>query len=458
MQGGGFEPPKAEPAGLQPAPFGHSGTPAGRAIVAAARRTAYDRGMERFDVLVVGAGPAGSATAIHLQRAGMRVLLVDKARFPRDKPCGGGLTGRALRHLPCAVDPVVEHVVDRMVVRVRYRAKVARKSAEPLIEMTQRRRLDLHLAEQAAAAGAEFRDGVAVSDVELGDAGVTARVGSHLVGARFLVGADGANGVVARSAGLGEGIVRGVALEGNVAWSALERDPVRRNGLGRARRRSRRLRLGVPEGRSCEPRSGGLADGRASPARASRPPRACSRDRSVRGHRRTRASSADARARLACGSRPSAPRRRRGRARRSAVGRRHVRGVRLRTARLRRHRRRASGAVRARARRQRSIDMPRRRGRESARPTAIHAPAWRRFEHPESSVQSRRCFAETSRIRARLAGSRGRRCARCRAWRATQHPRHDLKSASGSCRCTSCPWISAPCSGTPSRRAPATST
>ena len=56
MQGGGFEPPKAEPAGLQPAPFGHSGTPAGRAIVAARQRSAYDRGMERFDVLVVGAG------------------------------------------------------------------------------------------------------------------------------------------------------------------------------------------------------------------------------------------------------------------------------------------------------------------------------------------------------------------------------------------------------------------
>ena len=181
--------------------------------------------MERFDVLVVGAGPAGSATAIHLQRAGMRVLLVDKARFPRDKPCGGGLTGRALRQLPCAVDAVVEHVVDTMVIRVGYRGKLRRKSAEPLIEMTQRRRLDLHLVVQAAAAGAEFRDGVAVSDVELGDAGVTARVGSHVVGARFLVGADGANGVVARSAGLGEGIVRGVALEGNVDWSALESTP-----------------------------------------------------------------------------------------------------------------------------------------------------------------------------------------------------------------------------------------
>ena len=52
--------------------------------------------MERFDAVVVGAGPAGSATAIRLARAGARVLLADRARFPRDKPCGGGLTGRAL--------------------------------------------------------------------------------------------------------------------------------------------------------------------------------------------------------------------------------------------------------------------------------------------------------------------------------------------------------------------------
>src|SRR5206468_4853339 len=94
---------------------------------------------------------------------------------------------------------------------------------QPLIAMTQRRRLDLHLAEQAAAAGAEFRDGVVVTDLELRPDGVAARVGGASVQASFLVGADGANGVVARAAGLEEGIVRGVALEGNVPWSALDR-------------------------------------------------------------------------------------------------------------------------------------------------------------------------------------------------------------------------------------------
>jgi geranylgeranyl reductase family protein len=180
--------------------------------------------VERVDVLVVGAGPAGSATATHLARAGASVLLVDKARFPRDKPCGGGLTGRALKHLPCAVDPVVEHVVDRMVVRAAYRSKVSRRSDTPLIDMTQRRRLDLHLADQAAAAGAEFRDGCAVGDIEIDDEGVNARVGDSAVRASFVVGADGANGVVAKAAGLGGGILRGVALEGNIRWSALERE------------------------------------------------------------------------------------------------------------------------------------------------------------------------------------------------------------------------------------------
>ena len=181
--------------------------------------------MERFDVVVVGAGPAGSATALRLASAGARVLLADKARFPRDKPCGGGLTGRALRHAPCDVEPVVEHVVDRMVVRVGYGSKVARGSEAPLIEMTQRRRLDFHLAEQAAAAGADFRDGVSVSDIDADDSAVAMRVGGDPVAASFLVGADGANGVAAKAAGLGEGIVRGVALEGNVAWTALARAP-----------------------------------------------------------------------------------------------------------------------------------------------------------------------------------------------------------------------------------------
>jgi len=179
--------------------------------------------VERFDVLVVGAGPAGSAAATHLARAGARVLLADRACFPRDKPCGGGLTGRALRQAPCDVSPVVEHVVDRFALRLRYKSRFQRRHREPLILMTQRRRLDLHLAEQAAASGAMFRDGCRVDVLDLDTTGATARVGSDVVRAGAVVGADGANGVVARSAAIEPQITFGVALEGNVAWGRLDR-------------------------------------------------------------------------------------------------------------------------------------------------------------------------------------------------------------------------------------------
>src|SRR5581483_182975 len=51
------------------------------------------------DVLVVGAGPAGSSTALRLAQAGLDVLVLEKATFPRDKICGDGLTPRAVKQL-----------------------------------------------------------------------------------------------------------------------------------------------------------------------------------------------------------------------------------------------------------------------------------------------------------------------------------------------------------------------
>ena len=183
--------------------------------------------MKRFDVLVVGAGPAGSATAIRLARGGAGVLLADKAQFPRDKPCGGGLTGRALRQAPCDITPVVEHVVDRFRLRLRFRAEFERAAGEPLILMTQRRRLDAHLVEQAAAAGADVRDGARLDDIAVTPEAVTATVAGEQIVADILVGADGANGPVAKATGLAGGISHGVALEGNVSWDDIDPDRYR---------------------------------------------------------------------------------------------------------------------------------------------------------------------------------------------------------------------------------------
>jgi len=174
--------------------------------------------MERFDAVVVGAGPAGSLTAYHLARAHARVLLVDKARFPRDKPCGGGLTYRALRQLPFSVEPVVEDVVSRVECRLQYR-RTFERGDRPVAVMTQRRRLDSFLVERAVEAGAEFRDGSRV-DV---DSDTQVRVAGAAVEAAALIGADGANGVTARTLGLAGEIVHGVALEGNLRYGPVSR-------------------------------------------------------------------------------------------------------------------------------------------------------------------------------------------------------------------------------------------
>jgi geranylgeranyl reductase family protein len=171
-------------------------------------------------VIVVGAGPAGSVTAYHLARAGASVLLLDRARFPRDKPCGGGLTIRAVRQLPFSVDTVVEDVVDRVELGLGHRRRYERPSPDPLILMTRRARLDAYLAEQAVAVGAEFRDATKATRVEADGHGATV----DGIRADVVIGADGVNGVTARALGLCPQPAYGVALEGNLPHAHVDPD------------------------------------------------------------------------------------------------------------------------------------------------------------------------------------------------------------------------------------------
>jgi geranylgeranyl reductase family protein len=173
--------------------------------------------MERFDAIVVGAGPAGSTAAYRLAEQGARVLLLDRQRFPRDKPCGGGLTYRAVRQLPVPVEPVVEDVVDRFELGLRYGRRFERGGEGPLVLMTQRRRLDAHLAEQAVDAGADFRDGQRATALELEADGAIVRFDGSAARAPVVIGADGVNGLTARTLGLASQRF-GVALEGNASY------------------------------------------------------------------------------------------------------------------------------------------------------------------------------------------------------------------------------------------------
>jgi flavin-dependent dehydrogenase len=132
-----------------------------------------------FDVAVVGAGSAGSTAAYRSSRAGARVLLDDKAGFPRDKPCGGGVTARAARLLPFSLEPVVEDRIERLECRLRYgRSRFVRTASELRGYRLPLRRPDSRLARGSAAV---IGDAAGLVDPFSGDGMYEAFLSSKLV-------------------------------------------------------------------------------------------------------------------------------------------------------------------------------------------------------------------------------------------------------------------------------------
>ncbi len=170
----------------------------------------------RYDVIVVGAGPAGGTAARECAARGLSVLLLDRATFPRDKPCGGGVNVRAARLLPFDISPVVERMVCGVHVSVRGTHRFVRRFTEPLIYMTQRRHLDTFLVEHAVRAGVTFRERAPIQGVERNGVRVTVTAGGERFEGHALVAADGANGRTAALAGVTVGRRVGVALEANI--------------------------------------------------------------------------------------------------------------------------------------------------------------------------------------------------------------------------------------------------
>ena len=120
-----------------------------------------------IDVLVAGAGPAGSIVATLLARSGVRVLLVDRARFPRDKLCGDTLNPGAvalLRRLDLA-EPIERDglPINGMILTGERGARVTGTYRHAMLGRALTRRvLDSHLLAAAIAAGAQFDDQVVV--------------------------------------------------------------------------------------------------------------------------------------------------------------------------------------------------------------------------------------------------------------------------------------------------------
>ena len=157
-----------------------------------------------YDVVVVGAGPAGAAAALAAVRAGARTALLEREPLPRYKRCGGGLIGASSVAVAAAgieLGPLSRDRAGRFTFTCRGRAGFSR-STQPFLPLVQRSELDAALVQVAVDAGAELRTGETVVAYEQGPQGVTVQTRDAALTAESVVGADGAGSRAAGHVGV----------------------------------------------------------------------------------------------------------------------------------------------------------------------------------------------------------------------------------------------------------------
>ncbi len=176
-----------------------------------------------YDVIVVGAGPGGSTTAHAVAEAGLTTLLLEKETLPRVKPCGGCLSAKVERIWNAAVGEAVEEVISHAHFTYRGGSRVTVAFPQPAGYMVRREIFDLLLAERAKCAGAALQAGERVIGVTVESEGVQVQTPRRVYRGRYLVGADGANGIVARALFPRRAPAALYALEAEVPWGGKAR-------------------------------------------------------------------------------------------------------------------------------------------------------------------------------------------------------------------------------------------
>lgn len=178
-----------------------------------------------YDLVVCGAGPAGACAAYEAASRGLRTLILEKRPLPRYKTCGGGVPLTVEAQLPALipeafVEATVTHLRHTWNFRDPHLAAINPHPDEPPMSlwMVQRSVFDHALTCRAARAGADVRDGLALRHMEPEDdqaVRITTADGDTLT-TRCVIGADGANGIVARLAGLRPHRLLAIALEAEI--------------------------------------------------------------------------------------------------------------------------------------------------------------------------------------------------------------------------------------------------
>lgn len=170
---------------------------------------------QQFDCIIVGGGPAGSTALRQLAAAGVNACLIDKATFPRYKPCGGAISDLTARHLAFDWSDTIEASLHTVHLALHFGNPLTVHSDTPFAHFVMRDRFDHLLLQEAANAGGHVHEGVKIQDIQIRPEGVEITTEHARYSAPVLIGADGANSLVARQTGLFDS-ERGIAIEAEI--------------------------------------------------------------------------------------------------------------------------------------------------------------------------------------------------------------------------------------------------
>ncbi|MGG5255169.1 NAD(P)/FAD-dependent oxidoreductase [Neobacillus sp. SM06] len=159
-------------------------------------------GSHRYDCIIVGSGPAGSSLAASLAKQGIDVLVLEKAALPRYKVCGGGVTKRALLKMPVDISSVLRDTIDTFELSLNGNNSKQFKYKNPIVYSVMRDELDYLLANHAVNNGTKLQTKTVVQRVEELADQVIVKTDNEEYFARYVIGADGVNSLVARQSGL----------------------------------------------------------------------------------------------------------------------------------------------------------------------------------------------------------------------------------------------------------------
>jgi geranylgeranyl reductase family protein len=182
-----------------------------------------------FDVLVVGAGPGGSNAAAAALKRGLSVAQIDAERFPRVKPCAGGLTAKAWQALEFELAPALRREFDSFEFNAWRGGKNVFTTRSRVLAMVVRPEFDNHAVEEnRRRAGFAFFDGERVRSIEWDRERFELTTEERTLTGRALVGADGAYSLVNRTFALARIRGHAIAVEVNLRCDALAADPAPR--------------------------------------------------------------------------------------------------------------------------------------------------------------------------------------------------------------------------------------